>query len=284
MRDAATVASPVLGNLLSFLGSACWGCLPQTQEIFFSIHSPTLGLGFSYQEPHSIGRYWRRTWLYFPWEICLADFLAACYRTPGLSQWNNKCLLSSCFAWLWAQSWGCRESTELLARLGGNLLFPAHHLQWDPLTLMSARTTPKIPRTKHSGDEPIPFPPQTGPSYQGFSLLLLESDTTSFPVHTPFPEGWEISRVCLMKLVHGLPPRSGCKENGLEIAQSLSLQTTLSSPSFQHNELRGELSRHESFWISAPPSSRTSLEVISARQVEEKREKLNPIRIIRMYY
>ena len=153
MRDAATVACPVLGSLLS-LGTACWGCLPQTQEIFFSIHSPTLGLGFAYQESHSIGRYWRRTRLYFPWEPCLADFLAACYRIPVLSQWNNKCLLSSCFAWLWAQSWGYRESTELLPRLGVNLLFPAHHLEWAPLTLMSARTTPKIPRTKHSGYEP----------------------------------------------------------------------------------------------------------------------------------
>ena len=34
-----------------------------------------------------------------------------------------------------------------------------------------------------------------------------------------------MSKVCLMKLVHGLLPRSGCKENGLEIAQSLSLHT-----------------------------------------------------------
>ena len=98
----------------SDLSGQCWECLPQTQEIFLSRDSPTWTLlGFSYKESHSIGRYWRRTRLYFPREPGLTDFLAACNPIPVLSQWDNKHLLSSCFAWLWGQSWGYRQSTEL---------------------------------------------------------------------------------------------------------------------------------------------------------------------------
>lgn len=200
----------------SDLSGKCWGCLPQTQ-IFLSRDSPTWTLlGFSYRESHSIGRYWRRTRLYFPREPCLADFLAACNPIPVLSQWDNKHLLSSCFAWLWGQSWGYRQSTELWPGLGVNLLFPAHPLEGALLTLMSARTAPKIPRIKLFGNEPhsISLYPPNWPIHPGFQPTL------AWARHNLFPsiEGWEMSKVCLMKLVHGLLPRSGCKENGLEIA------------------------------------------------------------------
>lgn len=61
--------------------------------------------------------------------------------------------------------------------LGVNLLFPAHLLEGALLTLMSARTAPKIPRIKLFGNEPhsisLFHSPQTGPSAQGFSLLCL---------------------------------------------------------------------------------------------------------------
>lgn len=151
-----------------------------------------------------------------------------------------------------------------------------------PGALMSASITPKNPKIWNARDELFyltslsPSSPPNGPCSQ---------PTLALARHNLFPniDRWEMSRVCLMKLAHGLPPRSGCKENGLEIAQPLPWLTA-PSPSFLYNELHGELSCHESFWIPALSSSRTSLEVISARQVEEKREKLNPIRIIMMYY
>ena len=109
----------------------------------------------------------------------MADFLAACNPIPVLSQGDNKHLLSSCFAWIWGQSWGYRQSTELWPGLAVNLLFPAHPLEGALLTLMSTRTAPKIPRIKLFGNElhsiSLFHSPQTGPSTQGFSLSQTQS-------------------------------------------------------------------------------------------------------------
>lgn len=193
MRDAATVASPVLGNL-SFLGSACWGCLPQTQEIFFSIHSPTLGLGFSYQEPHSIGRYWRRTGLYFPLELCLADFLATCYRIPVLSQWNNKCLFRAPALpgsglkagdtekaqnyWLGWESISCSQPTIWSETLW-HWCQPEPHLRsLEPSTLGMS-----------SALFPYPIPAINWPILPGFQPAPAWARHNLFPSTHPFPRG-----------------------------------------------------------------------------------------------
>lgn len=115
------------------------------------------------------------------------------------------------------------ESTEVQPRLGRgtSCFWPAHWLN------------------PFGTDVSWCYAPRTlGPSALGMSPGLFPSPILlHWPCYQPasaptrqnlFPniDGWEMSRVCLMKLVHGLPPRSGCKESGLEIAWPLSLLTT----------------------------------------------------------
>ena len=77
-------------------------------------------------------------------------------------------------------------------------------LDWAPLTLMSSRTMPEIPSTKHSGDKSYSISPAISLSYFPPHMLLLEPDTTSFPIQEDerWTESawWNWSMGCLQDL------------------------------------------------------------------------------------
>lgn len=148
----------------------------------------------SSRESYSIGRYWRRTWFYFPWESCLADFFAVHNPIQCFLRQHMFIELLLCLGL--GSKLGIQRKHRTVTWAG------KHYLLWAPLTLMSARSTPNISRTKHCGGvEPCSIFPI--PSLSHFlhphpcklAHPTRASGCSCLSQTQPFPstEGWEIA-------------------------------------------------------------------------------------------